>query len=280
MDDRRRGRPSPRRAPHALVERVLGLSAQEYFDFYVRHFHEHLVKRRGLSGSYTRTKNLLPEAGDVKRGKGRGGHRPRRLRRPLLGRRLHLDGSEHQGPALRPGEKQSLLLVVDDATSRNPAGQLVAAETTRTCLGVLREVGEKHGIPAQLYTDRHRVYWFTAKAGGKVDRERLSRFGRAREGLGAEMIPGYSPQARGRSERWNGTWQGRLVAELRQAGIDNLAAAHRYIAQVFLPGMNRRFSQEAAEAGSAFLRAAGADLDRIFASATQAGWWPTITPCG
>jgi hypothetical protein len=178
---------------------------------------------------------------------------------------LHLDGSDHEWLALRPGERQVLLLVVDDATGRNLVAWLVAAETTKDCLGVMREVVERYGIPAQLYTDRHSVYWFTEKAGGKVDRERLTQFGRAMEELGVEMIPGYSPQARGRSERWNGTWQGRLVAELRQAGIDDLADANRYIARVFLPEMNRQFTQAAAEEGSAFVSAAGANLDRIFA---------------
>jgi hypothetical protein len=142
---------------------------------------------------------------------------------------------------------------------------LVKAETTKNCLGIMWEVLERYGIPAQLYTDRHSVYWYTQKAGGKVDRERLTQFGRAMEELGVEMIPGYSPQARGRSERWNGTWQGRLVAELRHAGIDNPAAANRYIAEVFLPEMNEKFAQEASEPGSAFVSAAGADLTRIFA---------------
>jgi transposase len=263
--DRRRGRPSPRRAPYDLVEKVLCLYADKYFDFNVKHFHEQLVSHHGLSCSYTWTKNLLQTAGYVKRDKGRGGHRKRRERRALFGQMLHLDGSEHEWLALKPGERQVLLLVVDDATGKNLAAQLVEAETTKTCMGVMREVVEGYGIPAQLYTDRHSVYWYTQKAGGKVDRERLTQFGRALEELGVEMIPGYSPQARGRSERWNGTWQGRLVAELRLAGIADLAAANCYIAAKFLPGLNRQFSREAAEPGSAFVGAYGADLDRIFA---------------
>ena len=263
--DRRRGRPSPRRAPYELVEKVLCLYQDKYFDFNVKHFHEQLVSKHDLSCSYTWTKNLLQEAGYVKRSKGRGGHRKRRERRPLFGQMLHLDGSEHEWLALKPGERQVLLLVVDDATGKNLAAKLVAAETTKTCLGVMREVVEGYGIPAQLYTDRHSIYWYTQKAGGKVDRERLTQFGRAMEELGVEMIPGYSPQARGRSERWNGTWQGRLVAELRLAGITDLDAANHYIAAKFLPGVNRQFSQEAAEPGSAFVGAHGADLDGIFA---------------
>jgi len=89
--------------------------------------------------------------------------------------------------------------------------------------------------------------------------------GRTMEELGVQMIPGYSPQARGRSERWNCTWQGRLVAELRLAGITDLAGANRYIATKFLPGMNRQFAKAPADPGSAFVDAYGADLDRIFA---------------
>jgi transposase len=263
--DRRRGQPSKRRAPFELVEKVLCLYQDKYFDFNVKHFHEQLVGRHGLSCSYTWVRNLLQEAGYVKRSKGRGGHRKRRERRPLFGQMLHLDGSEHEWLALKPGERQVLLLVVDDATGWNLAAKLVEAETTKTCLGVMRKVVKRFGIPAQLYTDRHSVYWYTRKAGGKVDRERLTQFGRAMEELGVEMIPGYSPQARGRSERWNGTWQGRLVAELRLAGIADLAAANRYIATKFLPGLNRQFAKAPAEPGSAFVGAQGADLDRIFA---------------
>ena len=263
--DRRRGQPSVRRVPCEIVEKVLCLYVTEYFDFNLKHFHEQLVEKHGIPYSYAWLKNLLQEAGYVKRGKGRGGHRKRRERRALLGQMLHLDGSQHEWLALRPGERQTLLLVVDDATGKNLAARLVEAETTKTCLGIMREVVEIYGIPVQLYTDRHSVYWYTQKAGGKVDRERLTQFGRAMEELGVEMIPGYSPQARGRSERWNGTWQGRLVAELRQAGIADLVAANRYIAEVFLPEMNRKFAQEPAEPGNAFVGIHGADLDRIFA---------------
>jgi len=265
LGDKRRGLPSHRRVPYDLAQKVLCLYGNEYFDFNVKHFHEQLLARHGLTYSYTWLKNLLQEAGYVKRGKGRGGHRRRRERRTLFGQLLHLDGSSHEWLALRPGEEQTLLLVVDDATGKNLAAWLVEAETTRNCLGIMWEVVARYGVPAQLYTDRHSVYWHTKKAGGKVDRERLTQFGRAMEELGVEMIPGYSPQARGRSERWNGTWQGRLVAELRQAGIADLAAANRYIQEVFLPQMNAKFAQAAAEPGSAFVGSQGADLAQIFA---------------
>jgi len=262
--DKRRGSLSPRRAPYEVVEKVLRLYREEYFDFNIKHFHEHLVRDHGVEYSYTWTKNLLQEAGYVKRQKGRGGHRRRRERRPIFGQMLHLDGSDHEWLSLRPGERQVLLLVIDDATGQNLAGRLEAAETTKACLSIMRVVVEKHGIPAQLYTDRDSVYWHTKKAGGKVDRENLTQFGQVMEELGIEMIPSYSPQARGRSERWNGTWQGRLLAELRKAGINNIKEANVYINEVFLPEMNQRFAVEARETGSAFVSAEGANLDRIF----------------
>jgi transposase len=263
--DKRLGKPSARRAPYQLVEKVLKLYREECYDFNVKHFHDLLVKEHGLPYGYTWTKNLLQEAGYIKKGKGRGKHRKRRERRALFGQMLHLDGSDHQWLALKPDERQELLLVVDDATGRNLAARLVEGETTRECMALMRQVVERYGIPAQLYTDRDSVYWYTKRTGGQVDRERLTQFGRAMEQLGVEMIPGYSPQARGRGERWNGTWQGRLVAELRRAGIDTMEAANIYIQEVFLPDMNRRFQRQPLEEGTAFVSANGADLDRIFA---------------
>lgn len=262
--DLRTCRPSRRRIPYAIVEQVLTLYREEYFDFNVKHFHENLQEKHGFVYSYTWVKDLLQRAGYVKRGKGRGGHRKRRERRPLFGQMLHLDGSDHKWLSLYPGQRQVLLLVIDDATGKNLAGQLVEAETTKNCMLIMKEVVEKHGIPAQLYTDRDSVYWYTEKAGGKVDKKNLTQFGRTMDELGVEMIPGYSPQARGRGERWNGTWQGRLVAELRKEGIDNIKDANRYINEVFLPDMNRRFSVEAAKSGSAFVGFGDADLDLIF----------------
>ena len=261
--DRRRGSPSPRKAPYEVVEQVLKLYRDSYHDFNVKHFHEKLVEDHGIKYSYSWVKNLLQEAGCVKRGKGRGGHRKRRERRKLFGQMLHLDGSDHSWLALRPDERQVLLLMVDDATGLNLAGRLFEAETTKNCMRIKRQVVEDFGICAQVYTDRHSVYWRSKK--GKVDRENLTQFGRAMEELGVEMIPGYSPQARGRGERWNGTWQGRLVAELRRQGIDNIAEANRYIEEVFIPDMNHRFAVEPANKQSAFVSAKGADLDRIFA---------------
>jgi len=94
--DRRRGQPSPRRVPLAVVEQVLGLYPEHYFDLNVRHFHDKLVAEHDIELSYTWLKAALQGAGLVRRGRKRGVHRKRRLRRPLPGMLLHLDGSRHR----------------------------------------------------------------------------------------------------------------------------------------------------------------------------------------
>jgi hypothetical protein len=262
--DGRRGRPSARKVPLAEAELILKLWREEYSRYNVKHFHERLVSDHGIDRSYTYVKDLLQSAGYVKRGKGRGGHRQRRERRPVFGQMVHLDGSDHEWLALRPGEREVLLLVIDDATGWNLAGRLVDGESTKHCLAIMREVVERYGIPSQLYTDRGSVYWHTKKAGGRVDKEHPTHFGEVMEKLGVEMIAGYSPQARGRGERWNGTWQGRLVAELEHEGISDLSLANDYIQDRFIPSMNDRFTVAAQESGSAFVGYDGFDLDEVF----------------
>jgi hypothetical protein len=262
--DGRRGRPSHRKIPLEEAEAILRLWREEYSHYNVKHFHEFLVSDHGIKWSYTLVKNLLQSSKYVKRGKGRGGHRKRRDRRPVFGQLVHLDGSDHEWLQLCPGERQVLLLVIDDATGWNLAGRLVDAESTKHCLGIMRVVVEVYGIPSQLYTDRGSVYWHTPRAGGQVDKDKLTHFGEVMEGLGVEMIPGYSPQARGRGERWNGTWQGRLVAELEHEGIRDLDSANAYIAERFIPSMNARFTVPARESGSAFVSSGDYDLDELF----------------
>jgi transposase len=94
--DRRKGRPSEKRVPMGLVERVLELYRTTYFDFNVRHFHEKLREEHDIDLSYTWVKKALQGAGLVKRAPRREKHRKRRPRRPLPGMMLHIDGSTHR----------------------------------------------------------------------------------------------------------------------------------------------------------------------------------------
>jgi transposase len=261
--DRRRGRPSPRRVPLKLAERVLALYREKYFDFNVRHFHEKLGQEHGIALSYSWVKQALQGAGLVNQARRRGVHRRRRPRRPLPGMLLHLDGSTHAW--LGDGRRYDLLVVLDDATSEIYYAQLVEQESTRTVLAALREVVENQGLFCALYSDRASHFFETPKAGAKIDPRRLTQVGRALGQLGIRMIPAYSPQARGRSERNFRTWQGRLPQELRLRGIGTVEQANGFLRQEYVAEFNRRFAVAATETGSAFLPLRGQDLERVFA---------------
>jgi len=114
-----------------------------------------------------------------------------------------------------------------------------------------------------LYTDRAHWAAHTPVAGGAADRSKLTQVGRALAQLGIDHILGYSPQARGRSERMNRTLQDRLVNELRQAGITTLPAANRYLREQFLPPFNAEFRRPPADPAPAFVPLGPVDLAQI-----------------
>jgi hypothetical protein len=122
---------------------------------------------------------------------------------------------------------------------------------------------ETHGLPQALYTDRAGWAFYTPKAGEPVDRDKRTQVGRALARLGIEHIPAYSPQARGRSERLNRTFQDRLVNELRVAGISTVPAANRYLTERFLAAYDARFAHPPADPASAFVPLGGVDLTHI-----------------
>lgn len=260
--DHRLGKPSPKRVPLATVEEVLRLYQEEYADFNVRHFHEKLQEGHHIRLSYTWVKRALQTAGLVKRARKRGVHRRRRPRRPLPGMLLHLDGSTHAW--FQDERKYDLLAILDDATSEIYYAQLVEEESTATVMAALREVIERKGAFCALYSDRASHFFHTPKAGQAVDRTRPTQVGRALQELGIQMIPAYSPQARGRSERNFGTWQGRLPQELRLHGIQSVASANEFLRESYIDEFNRRFAVAAAQPGDAFLPLAGKNLDFVF----------------
>jgi transposase len=259
--DHRKRSPSPKRIAVEVLEQVLQLYREKYFDFNVQHFHEKLEEEHGIKQSYTWVKTALQEAGLVARRKKRGSHRKRRSRRPLPGMMLHIDASEHGW--FQDERKYELIVILDDATSEIYYAQLVETESTRSMLGALKEVVKRRGVFCSLYSDRAGHFFVTPKAGGKVDKTRLTQVGRALRELGIRMIPAYSPQARGRSERNFGTWQGRLPQELRMRGITQLEKANEFLSQ-YVKEFNTRFSVSAAQKGSAFVALRRRDLDDIF----------------
>jgi len=252
LRDRRLGRRSGRSVPDAAREEVEGLYRERYFGFTAKHFHEHLVADHSFAWGYSWTKTYLQQRGLIARAPRRGAHRRKRPRRPMIGMMLHQDGSRHGWLAgLGPLD---LIVTMDDATGLITSAILVAEEGTMSSFRGLAETFAGHGLPCSLYTDRGSHYFHTPEAGGRVAKDKLTQVGRALCQLGIEHIPAYSPEARGRSERMFRTLQDRLPKELGLAGIsDDVAAANRFLREVYIPAHNRRFAVAPAEAGSAFV---------------------------
>jgi transposase len=261
--DRRRLRPSRRKAPASEVQRILRLYRERFSGWNVRHFYRFARRDHEVTLSYSFVKLALQEAALVRKGRARGRHRRRREPRACFGDLLHLDGSPHPWLRLAPDVRATLITVVDDATKRLLYAQLWPAETTAAIFSALHAVVTRWGLPIALYTDRARWAFYTPKAGGPVDRRHLTQVGRALERLGIEHIGAYSPEARGRSERLNRTVQGRLVNELALTEITTLEAANRYLLERFMPDYNEEFARPPADATVAFVPLHGVDLDGI-----------------
>src|SRR5579863_8366891 len=267
LADRRKGKPSGKRIPVATVEKVLALYKETYYDLIIRHFHEKLREEHDIVLSYTWVQKALQGAGLVAKRHKRGPHRRRRPRRPMAGMLLHIDGSKHRW--LNDDRWYDLIVILDDATSEIYYAQLVEEESTRTVMAGLREVIETKGLFCALYSDRGSHFFVTPKAGEKVDKHRLTQVGRAMKELGVQMIPAYSPQARGRGERSFGTWQGRLPQELRLAGIETVEGANRFLREHYIAVFNQKFTVPAREKGTAFRRTTRSDLNWIFTVQTE-----------
>ncbi len=257
LQDRRLGRPSARAVPVDEALRMVRLYETRYTGWTVKHFHEQWHAEHGGTRSYTWTKQTLQAAGHVTRAPRRGAHRKKRPRKPLPGMMLHQDGSTHEWV---PGCQWDLIVTLDDATTEIYSAFFVAEEGTLSSFRGLREVIESKGLFSSLYTDRGSHYWHTDEAGGRVDKSRPTQVHRALQHVGITLIPAYSPEARGRSERVFRTLQDRVPKELALAGITEMAAANRYLATRFLPAYNRRFAVPAAKSGTAFVPWIGPNL--------------------
>jgi len=257
--DLRLGQVSARRAPVDEVMRLVAQYRDRYVGWTVKHFYSKYREQKGPR-SYNFVRLALQREGVVAKAKRRGAHRRKRERKPLIGMMLHQDGSRYEW--LR-GQQHDLIVTLDDATGAIYSAFLVSEEDTMSSFAGVAEVIARHGLFNSLYTDRGSHYWHTARAGGKVDRVDLTQFGRAMTQLGIEMIPAYSPQARGRSERPFGTLQNRLPKELLDAAITEKAVANRFLKRRFVPAYNREFAVAAAETGSAFVPWLGGNLNDI-----------------
>lgn len=270
LNDKRLTQASHRRAPVDEVMRLTQQYRSRYGGWNVKHFYSWYV-RDGGKRSYTWVKNTLQRQGDVQKLKKKGVHSRRRERSPLAGMMLHQDGSSHEWVL---GKKWDLIVTMDDATNEHYNAFFVDEEGTASSFQGVQDVILRKGLFSTLYTDRGSHYWYTPKEGGKVSKTQLTQFGRAMQQLGIMMIPAYSPEARGRSERMFRTHQDRLVKELAFHHITSMEEANRYIKKTYLPSFNREFKQKPLEAGSTFVPWVGAHLEDILCEHHER----TVTP--
>jgi transposase len=259
LQDKRLTQASVRRAPVDEVVELVARYKKRHRGWNVKHFYSWYQKDGG-GRSYTWVKNKLQEDGVVSRAPRKGAHRKRRDRALMPGMMLHQDGSSHEWV---PGKKWDLIVTMDDATNEHYSMFFVEEECTISSFRSIKEIILSQGLFCSLYTDRGSHYWNTPEAGGKVDKKNLTQFGRAMHQLGIEMIPAYSPEARGRGERAFRTHQDRLVKELALAGITTMDKANRYIKKVYLPGFNKEFMEPATEEGTAFIPLLTGHIDEI-----------------
>ena len=262
-----RGRPSHRRLPAAVIERVVRLARGTYAGFNDHHLCEKLVEREGITLSRETLRRLLRQQGLGSPRKRRApAHRQRRVRSGQLGELVQLDGSPHDWLERR-GPQLTALGMQDDATGKILAAQFFPSETTFGYLCLLRQLVRRHGVPLAFYGDhsgifvRNDEHWTVEEQ--LAGKRQPTQFGRALEQLGVTFIAAHSPQAKGRVERLWGVLQDRLTSELRLAKAGDIDSANTVLRK-FMADYNRRFARLPREATTAW-RAAPDHLDRICA---------------
>jgi transposase len=249
---------------------VLDLAQTTYVGFNQTHLTEKLQEEHGLAVSRASVHRILADAGirsplHHRRPK----HRTRRERRPSSGMLLQVDGSHHDWLEGR-GPYLTALGAIDDATGEVVAATFRDAEDGHGYMLLLRSIVDSHGIPLALYSDRHSIFICTESASETIDEQLAGRCARTQVGrllddLNIELILARSPQAKGRIERLWGTFQDRLVSELRLAKASNRAEANAVLT-AFLPKHNERFMRPPAEAKSCYRPVpATTDLATVFA---------------
>jgi transposase len=254
--------------PPLVQERVIGLTRERYLGVNHTHLTELLAEREGITLSRSTVRRLLVRAGlPSARHRRPPCHRYRRARMPQEGMLVQIDGSHHRWLEER-GSWLTLLLAVDDATGTVPYALFREQEDTEGYFRLMKGIIQQKGIPLALYSDRHFVFRYNGKT-DEVGKESSSvkspptQFGRAMRELGVTQVFARSPEAKGRIERANGTFQDRLVAELRLAHACTLEEANTILGE-FLPRFNERFGVPATQPEPVYRPVAlGLDVDGV-----------------
>ena len=237
-----RGRPSNRRISRKIKDKVLRLYRSKYKDFGPTLASEKLLERDGVRINDETLRIWLIDSGDWKKTRRKKGHRHWRERKQHAGEMVQMDGSHHEWFEDR-GPRCVLMGYIDDATG-DAFGRFYGYEGTIPAMDSFKRYIQKHGLPLRVYVDKYKTYKSTAQPTIQDelnDVEPLSDFERALKELGVEVLHANSPQAKGRIERLFGTFQDRLVKEMRLRGISTLEEGNQFLEE-YLPLYNRRFS--------------------------------------
>jgi transposase len=241
--------------PAAVKTQIITLARERYSGLNHTHFTELLEEREGIAVSRSTVRRFLMCAGLASPRQRRPPcHRCRRARMPQEGMLVQVDGSHHQWLG-EQGPWFTLLLAVDDATGTVPYALFRKQEDTVGYFQLMKGIIQRRGTPLALYSDRYFVFCYS-KSGNEpgtsiIDRGKPTQFGRAMSELGVTQVFARSPEAKGRIERANGTFQDRLVAELRLAGATTIEEANN-ILETFIPRFNEHFGVPATESEPAY----------------------------
>jgi len=245
---RQRGRPSAQRMEASKRARIEELLRVKYPDFGATLAAEKLSEREGIEVSRETVRRIQMDLGLARARRRRSArvHSPRE-RRPRFGELIQIDGSPHDWFEGR-GPRCTLIVFIDDATSRLTALQFAPVETTKAYLSALRAHVLAHGVPLAFYSDRHGIFRVNAKEAESGDG--YTEFGRVAERLRIELIQATTPQAKGRVERANQTLQDRLIKEMRLRGVSDMAGAQAF-SREFIELWNAKFANPPLQAADA-----------------------------
>lgn len=240
LASRRRGKTPNNALDLAVRTEALALYQAHYPDFGPTFAAEKLRERHGIDLSRETLRRWLMADGLWQAATRRAHPRPPRARRPCLGELVQIDGSPHAWFEGR-GPRCTLLLAIDDATSRIGAARFVKAESTNAYFELFDDYFRRHGLPEAFYSDRHSIFRINATQ----TQDGQTQVARALAALDIELICANSPQAKGRVERANRTLQNRLVKELRLHGIDDMDSGNAFLVQ-YIDSYNSKFAKAAA----------------------------------
>ena len=258
MASRRRCRAPNNQIDAATCRRILERCRSDYLGFGPTFLAQTLAQRDEISVSREWLRRLLIENALWKSKRRKRNLHPLRERRPRFGELMQMDGSPHNWFEGRAPEC-TLLLAVDDATSRICSARFEPTETTDGYFRLTRSHIERYGRFLAAYPDKHSIFRYS---GQSVASDVTTQYQRACNELDVELICANSPQAKGRVERANRTLQDRLVKAMRLANICDMEVANAFLPG-FLENHNAQFAREPACSDDAHRSASGFDLDYI-----------------